>query len=96
MNYRWTKWSPLPPIQLAFLVMALYYQIYCCLLYTSTPQKDRLLYEKKPDVHFAGALVARQDNKNSAKIKVLKEVLTSDEIRDYITNELPSEAEVAF
>ena len=61
-----------------------------------TPQKDRLLYEKKPDVHFAGALVARQDNKNSAKIKVLKEVLTSDEIRDYITNELPSEAEVAF
>lgn len=29
MNYRWTKWSPLPPIQLAFLVMALYYQIYC-------------------------------------------------------------------
>lgn len=61
-----------------------------------TPQKDRLLYEKKPDVHFAGALVARQDNKNSAKIKVLKEVLTSDEIRDYITNELPSEAEVVF
>ncbi len=29
MNYRWIKWSPLPPIQLAFLVMALYYQIYC-------------------------------------------------------------------
>lgn len=61
-----------------------------------TPKKDRLLYEKEPDIHFAGALVARQDNKNSKKINILKEVLTSDKIRNYITKEIPSEAEVAF
>lgn len=60
------------------------------------PKRDRLLYEKKPDIRFAGALVAREDNKNSDKIKVLKEVLTSKEIRHYITKEIPSEADVAF
>ncbi|HGC8325600.1 TPA: MetQ/NlpA family ABC transporter substrate-binding protein [Streptococcus agalactiae] len=60
------------------------------------PKRDRLLYEKKPDIRFAGALVAREDNKNSDKIKVLKEVLTSKEIRHYITKEIPSEAAVAF
>ena len=51
---------------------------------------------RKNQISVAGALVAREDNKNSDKIKVLKEVLTSKEIRHYITKEIPSEADVAF
>lgn len=61
-----------------------------------TPQKDGLLFEKQPDIRFAGSLVAREDNKDSEKIKVLKEALTSEKVKNYIENDLQSEAEVAF
>lgn len=59
-------------------------------------KRDRLLYEKKLDICFVGVLVVCEDNKNSDKIKVFKEVLISKEICYYIIKEILSEVVVVF
>lgn len=49
--------------------------------------KDALFLEKKVDDRFAISLVAREDNKDSAKIKALKKAMTSKEVRDFLEKE---------
>ncbi|WP_071131410.1 MetQ/NlpA family ABC transporter substrate-binding protein [Enterococcus timonensis] len=48
---------------------------------------DALFLEKTIDDRFAISLVAREDNQDSEKIKELKKVMTSDEVRDYLETE---------
>lgn len=49
--------------------------------------KDAVLLEKTVDDRFAISLVAREDNKDSAKIKALKKAMTSKEVRDFLEKE---------
>lgn len=49
--------------------------------------KEALFLEKKVDDRFAISLVAREDNKDSAKIKALKKAMTSKEVRDFLEKE---------
>lgn len=51
-----------------------------------TPLKDALLVEKSTS-YFAISLVAREDNKDSEKIKALKAAMTSDAVKEFLTNE---------
>ncbi|MFK4567290.1 MetQ/NlpA family ABC transporter substrate-binding protein [Enterococcus sp. UD-01] len=46
--------------------------------------KDAILLEKKVDDRFAISLVAREDNKDSDKIKALKKAMTSDKVRELL------------
>lgn len=57
---------------------------------------DALFLEKKVDDRFAISLVAREDNKDSAKIKVLKKAMTSKEVRDFLEKEHSSTLVPAF
>lgn len=49
--------------------------------------KDAILLEKKIDSRFAISLVAREDNKDSAKIKELKKAMTSPEVHEFLEKE---------
>ena len=51
------------------------------------PLKDAILLEKESDNHYAISLVAREDNKDSLKIKKLKEAMTHEKVKDFLTNE---------
>lgn len=50
-----------------------------------TPE-DAIFLEKNIDDRFAISLVAREDNQNSKKIKVLRKAMTSDEVRQFLEN----------
>ena len=45
---------------------------------------DALFLEKNIDERFAIQLVAREDNKDSEKIKALKKAMTSKEVKDFL------------
>lgn len=61
-----------------------------------SPEANGLLLEKGNDTTFAISLVAREDNKNDAKIKALQKVLTSEKVKNFITEKLKGHAKVAF
>lgn len=48
---------------------------------------DALFLEPNVDERFSIQLVAREDNENSEKIKVLKKAMTSDEVRQFLETE---------
>ncbi len=52
-----------------------------------TPKQDALLLEKS-DGYFAISVVAREDNADSEKIKALVKAMTSDAVKNYITEKL--------
>lgn len=52
-----------------------------------TPLEDALMLETS-NAYFAISLVAREDNQDSEKIKVLKDAMTSQEVKDFLTNEV--------
>nr|WP_276938994.1 MetQ/NlpA family ABC transporter substrate-binding protein [Helcococcus sueciensis] len=60
------------------------------------PIVDGLLLEPEEDQVFAISLVAREDNKDSEKIKALKEAITSDVVKDFINTKLEGHAKPAF
>lgn len=60
------------------------------------PIVDGLLLEPEEDQVFAISLVAREDNKDSEKIKALKEAITSDIVKDFINTKLEGHAKPAF
>lgn len=60
------------------------------------PTVDGLLLEPEEDQVFAISLVAREDNKDSEKIKALKEAITSDVVKDFINTKLEGHAKPAF
>jgi D-methionine transport system substrate-binding protein len=49
--------------------------------------EDALFLEKTIDDRFAISLVARKDNQDSEKIKVLRKAMTSDKVRDFLEKE---------
>lgn len=51
------------------------------------PLDDAILLEKEGSDHFAISLVAREDNKDSNKIRKLKEAMIDKSIRDFLTDE---------
>ncbi len=53
-----------------------------------TPDKNGLALEKEGDLTFAISLVAREDNKDDAKVQAVKKALASEKIKDYINKEL--------
>ena len=53
-----------------------------------TPDKNGLAFEKEGDSTFAVSLVAREDNKDDAKVQAVKKALASEKIKDYINKEL--------
>ncbi len=61
-----------------------------------TPKKNGIMFESGKDLTFAITLVAREDNKNSEKIKVLKKAMTSKKVKDFITKNLDGKARVSF
>lgn len=48
---------------------------------------DALFLEKNIDDRFAISLVAREDNKDSEKIKALKKAMTSEKVRAFLVND---------
>lgn len=48
---------------------------------------DAILLEKNIDTRFAISLVAREDNKDSAKIQELKKAMTSPEVKEFLEKE---------
>ena len=61
-----------------------------------TPMKDGLLLEDKGDFTYAGVLVAREDNKNDAKVQAVKKALTSEKIKNFLEKDYNGKAIVAF
>ena len=55
-----------------------------------TPEKNGLAFEKEGDLTFAISLVAREDNKDDAKVQAVKKALASEKIKEYINKELKS------
>ena len=53
-----------------------------------TPDKNGLAFEKEGDSTFAVSLVAREDNKDDAKVQAVKKALASEKVKDYINKEL--------
>lgn len=51
-----------------------------------TPLKDAIIVEESTS-YFAISLVAREDNKDSDKIKALKKAMTSSEVKEFLENE---------
>lgn len=49
--------------------------------------KDAMFLENNDSEQFAIQLIAREDNKDSEKIQVLKEAMTSDKVREYLEDE---------
>lgn len=60
------------------------------------PQTHGLVLETGNDLTFAISLVAREDNQDDAKIKALKQVLTSEKIKNFIQEKLKGHAKIAF
>ncbi|WP_430598017.1 MetQ/NlpA family ABC transporter substrate-binding protein [Enterococcus sp. AZ177] len=58
--------------------------------------KDAILLEKKVDDRFAISLVAREDNKDSDKIKALKKAMTSDKVRELLETKYSETLTPAF
>lgn len=50
------------------------------------PLVDGIIIENSTN-HFAISLVAREDNKDSEKIKALKQAMTSDKVKEFLENE---------
>jgi D-methionine transport system substrate-binding protein len=48
---------------------------------------DALFLEKTIDDRFAISLVARKDNQDSEKIKVLRKAMTSDKVKEFLEND---------
>ena len=61
-----------------------------------TPMKDGLLLEDKGDFTYAGVLVAREDNKDDAKVQAVKKALTSEKIKNFLEKDYNGKAIVAF
>lgn len=61
-----------------------------------TPEKDGLLLEKESDQVFAITVAAREDNKDEAKLKKLKELMNGPKIKEFIETKLKGHARVAF
>ena len=53
-----------------------------------TPDKNGLALEKADDLTFAISLVAREDNKDDAKVQAVKKALASEKVKEYINKEL--------
>lgn len=51
------------------------------------PLKDALILEQESDNHYAISLVGREDNITSEKITKLKEAMTHQKVKDFLTNE---------
>lgn len=58
--------------------------------------KDAILLEKKVDDRFAISLVAREDNKDSDKIKALKKAMTSDKVKELLETKYSETLTPAF
>ena len=61
-----------------------------------TPMKDGLLLEDKGDFTYAGVLVAREDNKDDAKVQAVRKALTSEKIKNFLEKDYNGKAIVAF
>ncbi len=59
------------------------------------PEKDGIMIEEADDT-FAISLVAREDNKDSDKIKALKKAISSEKVRKFIEENLKGHAIVSF
>ena len=55
-----------------------------------TPDKNGLALEKEGDLTFAISLVAREDNKDDAKVQAVKKALASEKVKEFINKELKS------
>ncbi|WP_207695834.1 D-methionine transport system substrate-binding protein [Enterococcus sp. DIV0212c] len=58
--------------------------------------KDAILLEEKVDERFAISLVAREDNKDSDKIKALKKAMTSDKVKELLETKYSETLTPAF
>ncbi|MDR0921774.1 MAG: hypothetical protein LBM95_05270 [Lactobacillales bacterium] len=58
--------------------------------------KDAILLETKDNGHFAISLVAREDNKDSAKIKALKKAVSDKKVREHLEKKYGDELTPAF
>ncbi|MGY3766346.1 MetQ/NlpA family ABC transporter substrate-binding protein [Vagococcus vulneris] len=67
--------------------MALAYNYPTYIAKVGLTPKDALFTEEKIDNRFAISLVAREDNKDSEKIKALKKAMTSQQVKDYLEKE---------
>ena len=61
-----------------------------------TPEKDGVILEKGDDLTYAISLVAREDNKDDAKVTAVKKALTSEKVKNFINEKLKGHAKVAF
>ncbi|MFM1524287.1 MULTISPECIES: MetQ/NlpA family ABC transporter substrate-binding protein [Helcococcus] len=60
------------------------------------PLENGLILEPEADKTFAIIIAAREDNKESEKIKVLKELMNGEKIKNFIDQKLKGHARVAF
>lgn len=60
------------------------------------PEVNGLLLEGESDQVFAITVAAREDNKDSEKLKKLKELIISDKVKKFIEEKLKGHARVAF
>lgn len=60
------------------------------------PKENGLIFEPESDKTFAISLVAREDNKDSEKIKTLKELINSEKVKEFINTKLKGHAVPAF
>lgn len=58
--------------------------------------KDALFLEKKGSPYFDISLVAREDNKNSDKIRVLKNAMTSEKVREFLIEKHGDNTTISF
>ena len=61
-----------------------------------TPDKNGLAFEKEGDLTFAISLVAREDNKDDAKVQAVKKALTSEKIKNFLEKDYNGKAIVSF
>lgn len=61
-----------------------------------TPLENGLLFEEDNDTTYAITVAAREDNKDSEEMKSLKEVMTSEKVREFINDKLKGHAVPAF
>lgn len=61
-----------------------------------TPLENGVLLEKESDAKFAISLVAREDNKESAKIKAIHKAITSEKVKKFIEEKLKGHSTSAF
>lgn len=60
------------------------------------PLENGLILEPEADKTFAIIIAAREDNKDSEKIKVLKELMNDEKIKNFIDQKLKGHARIAF